>query len=74
MAETQSFLFEIGCEEMPAAPLMNAVRQLPGLLTRGLDVAGLAYGNVRVVSSPRRLALLATVATETEAVHEVKRG
>lgn len=74
MAETQSFLFEIGCEEMPAAPLMNAVRQLPGLLTRGLDVAGLAYGDVRVVSSPRRLALLATVATETEAVHEVKRG
>lgn len=74
MAETRSFLFEIGCEEMPAAPLMNAVRQLPGLLTRGLDAAGLAYSDVRVVSSPRRLALLAQVATETEAVHEVKRG
>lgn len=74
MAETRSFLFEIGSEEMPAAPLMNAVRQLPGLLTRGLDAVGLAYGDVRVVSSPRRLALLATVATETKAVHEVKRG
>ncbi len=74
MAETRSFLFEIGCEEMPAAPLMNAVRQLPGLLTRGLDAAGLAYSDVRAVSSPRRLALLAQVATETEAVHEVKRG
>ena len=74
MADTLRFLFEIGCEEMPAAPLMNAVKQLPGLFSRGLEAAGLAYGDVKVVSSPRRLAVLATVATETEAVHEVKRG
>ena len=74
MADTLRFLFEIGCEEMPAAPLMNAVKQLPGLFSRGLEAAGLEYSDVKVVSSPRRLAVLATVATETEAVHEVKRG
>lgn len=74
MAETRSFLFEIGTEEMPSAPLMNAVKQLPKLMTAGLDAAGLAHGDVRVVSTPRRLAVLSTVATQTEAVHEVKRG
>lgn len=74
MAETRDVLFEIGVEEMPSAPLMNAVKQLPKLISDGLDAAGLAHGEVRVVSSPRRLAALSTVATETEAVHEVKRG
>ncbi|MDM8301278.1 glycine--tRNA ligase subunit beta [Collinsella tanakaei] len=74
MAETRDVLFEIGVEEMPSAPLMNAVKQLPKLISDGLDAAGLAHGEVRVVSTPRRLAALSTVSTETEAVHEVKRG
>ena len=74
MSDTRDFLFEIGCEEMPSAPLMNAVRQLPKLVADGLDAAGLAHGDIRVLSTPRRLAVLSTVATETEAVHEVKRG
>ena len=74
MAETRDFLFEIGTEEMPSAPLMNAVKQLPRLVASGLDAAGLAHGDIRVLSTPRRLAVLSSVATETEAVHEVKRG
>ncbi|WP_294440080.1 glycine--tRNA ligase subunit beta [uncultured Slackia sp.] len=74
MADTRSFLFEIGTEEMPAAPLMNAVKQLPKLMCAGLDAVGLAHGDVRVVSTPRRLAMLSTVATQTDAVHDVKRG
>lgn len=74
MSETRDVLFEIGVEEMPSAPLMNAVKQLPKLISDGLDAAGLAHGEVRVVSTPRRLAVLSTVAIETEAVHEVKRG
>ena len=74
MAETRDVLFEIGTEEMPSAPLMNAVKQLPKLISDGLDAAGLAHGEIRVLSTPRRLAVLSTVATETEAVHDVKRG
>ena len=74
MADTRSFLFEIGTEEMPAAPLMNAVKQLPKLMCAGLDTVGLAHGDVRVVSTPRRLVVLSTVATQTDAVHDVKRG
>ncbi|HIU05142.1 MAG TPA: glycine--tRNA ligase subunit beta [Candidatus Coprousia avicola] len=75
MAETRDFLFEIGCEEMPSAPLNNAVKQLGKLVEQGLSDAGLAHGAVRVVSSPRRLAaIVANVATATDEVHEVKRG
>ena len=75
MAQSRDFLFEIGCEEMPSAPLVNAVRQLGTLVERDLTEAGLAHGDVRVVSTPRRLAaLVSDVATATEEVHEVKRG
>ena len=74
MAEIRDVLFEIGTEEMPSAPLMNAVRQLPRLVAGGLDAAGLEHGEIRVISTPRRLAVLSSVATETEAIHDVKRG
>ena len=75
MAETRDFLLEIGTEEMPSAPLDSAVKQLGKLVTLGLKEAGLSHGEVRVVSSPRRLAVLVdAVATATDEVHEVKRG
>ena len=75
MAETRDFLLEIGTEEMPSAPLMNAAQQLGTLVEKGLDAAGLAHGDVRVISTPRRLAaLVSDVAVETDEIHEVKRG
>lgn len=75
MAETKDLLFEIGTEEMPSAPLNNAVKQLAPMFEKGLSEAGLAHGAIRVVSSPRRLAVLVDdLACATEAVHEVKRG
>ena len=75
MADTRDFLLEIGTEEMPSAPLMNAAGQLGGLVAKGLDDAGLAHGEVRVISTPRRLsALVADVAVATDEIHEVKRG
>ena len=71
MADAKDFLFEIGTEEMPSAPLNNAVKQLGTMIAKGLDEAGLAHGEVRVISSPRRLAaLVADVATATDEVHE----
>ena len=75
MASTKDFLFEIGTEEMPSAPLNNAVSQLGKLVEAGLKDAGLAHGPVEVISSPRRLAVLVSdVATATEEVNDVKRG
>lgn len=75
MASTRDFLFEIGAEEMPSAPLNNAVKQLKVLVAKGLDEAGLSHGDVRIVSSPRRLAaLVSDVAEATEEIHSVLRG
>ena len=75
MAAVRDFLFEIGVEEMPSAPLSNAVRQLEKLVPRALDEAGLAHGGVRIISSPRRLAaLVADVADATEKIDSVMRG
>ena len=74
-SETKDFLLEIGSEELPSAALMKAVDQLGRLVASSLDEAGLAHGEVRTISTPRRLAaLVADVAIETDAVHEVKRG
>lgn len=75
MAEVRNFLFEIGTEEMPSAPLINATKQIGVLVEKGLDAAGLAHGATRVISSPRRLAVLVqNVAEATEEIHDVKRG
>ena len=75
MADTRDFLLEIGTEEMPSAPLSNARDQVLKLVSKGLDETGLAHGEVRVLSTPRRLAaIVSDVATATEEIHEVKRG
>ena len=34
MADTLDFLLEIGTEEMPSAPLINASKQLPKLVVK----------------------------------------
>ena len=75
MADTRDFLLEIGTEEMPSAPLMNAQRQLSKLVAGKLDEAGLAHGEVRTCSSPRRLTVIVSgVAESTSEVNEVKQG
>ena len=75
MIQTRDFLFEIGTEEMPSAPLINAEKQFVQLLASELDAAGLSHGAVRIISSPRRLAAVVDAVSEaTEPVHEVKRG
>ncbi len=75
MAETKDFLLEIGTEEMPSAPLIHASKQYHELVIKGLDQAGLSHGDARVISSPRRLAILVKdVACATEEINDVKRG
>ena len=72
---TKDFLLEIGSEELPSAPLDAARAELPKLLSAALDEAGLAHGEIRVISSPRRLAaLVSDVACATEASTQVFRG
>ena len=58
MAEAKDFLLEIGCEEMPSAPLMSAQGQIGTLIERGLTEVGLAHGSIKTLSRgqarPRR--------------------
>jgi len=51
-------LFEIGTEELPAADLDAALKQLRELTPKLLDEARLAHGAVTVYGTPRRLAIL----------------
>lgn len=75
MEPTRDFLLEIGCEEMPSAPLVKAQEQLGKLMDRGLKEAGLGHGDVRTISTPRRLAVIVyACATATEEINEVVRG
>jgi glycyl-tRNA synthetase len=51
----QSFLFEIGTEELPAGDLVAALEQLRQRLPEMLAELRLAHGEVRVLGTPRRL-------------------
>ena len=75
MAEVRDFLFEIGSEEMPSAPLQKAITQFNKLVVSGLKDSGLSFGEVKILSTPRRLtAYVKDVAEATEEISEVKRG
>ncbi|HEX8907950.1 MAG TPA: glycine--tRNA ligase subunit beta [Anaeromyxobacteraceae bacterium] len=52
-------LFEIGSEEIPAGFVPPALRQLTDDLTKALDEARLAHGEVKAVGTPRRLCVWA---------------
>ena len=49
-----TFVLEIGSEELPARFLPGEEAELAARMSAALDKAGLAYGNVRVMSTPRR--------------------
>jgi glycyl-tRNA synthetase beta chain len=52
-------VFEIGAEEIPAGFVPPALRQLEVDLSKALDEARLAHGEVKAVGTPRRLAVWA---------------
>jgi glycyl-tRNA synthetase beta chain len=51
-------LFEIGCEEIPARMLARALDELPALVEARLTAARLTHHGVRVLGTPRRLAVI----------------
>jgi glycyl-tRNA synthetase beta chain len=69
------FLLELLCEEIPARMQAGARGELEKLFARELDAAGIAADDVRVFSTPRRLALIARgLPLETKAVSEEAKG
>ena len=54
---TADFLFEIGCEEIPAGMLPGAMKELQVILEKYLNAYNLTQGSpVEVYGAPRRLA------------------
>ena len=53
-------LLEIGTEELPASAVYSAVAQIEQMLPALLDGARLALEGLRVLATPRRLAVIAT--------------
>ncbi|NTU88316.1 MAG: glycine--tRNA ligase subunit beta [Actinobacteria bacterium] len=51
------FVFEIGTEEIPAAPLVAATEQLARLAEESLEHARIGHGEIKTMSTPRRLIL-----------------
>ena len=72
---TADLLFEIGVEEMPSAPLNRAVAQLEERVPAALAQARLGFEEVRVLSTPRRLAVLVrALAEQQEDAHHEHKG
>ena len=57
MSESRDLLFEIGTEELPPKALKKLSEALGSGITEGLKKAQLAFGDVNLYASPRRLAV-----------------
>ncbi|MCX9146189.1 glycine--tRNA ligase subunit beta [Erythrobacter sp. WG] len=69
------FLLELRCEEIPARMQAGARAELEKLFRRELEAAGVKHDNLRIWSTPRRLALIAyDLPDATEAVSEEAKG
>ena len=67
--------FEIGCEEIPAFDLVSATKQLEKMVPARLSAARIAYDDIAVYSSPRRLIVkVIGVPDATEALVEEYKG
>ncbi len=58
MEHPQTFLLEIGSEELPVTDLNSAIRQLETMVSELLDNLRLTYDRFEVSGTPRRLAVL----------------
>ena len=52
------WLFELGCEELPSKVIRSLTAQLPLLISKTLHKENLNFVDIRIYSSPRRLAFI----------------
>ena len=57
-SSTADLLFEIGCEEIPAKMLSNALAAFPAQVKAKLDASRVAHGAIQVLGTPRRIAVI----------------
>lgn len=63
---SRTLVFEIGVEEVPSAPLYDAVEQLGKLVPAALKDARLGYGDIAVYGAPRRLVVVVSELAERQ--------
>lgn len=71
--DNRDFLFEIGCEELPASQQITLANNIAELLKKELDEAKLSYGEVSTFATPRRLAVMIADLCATQASQEAER-
>ena len=64
---SRDLLLEIGVEEIPSAPLYDAIVQLKARTATMLEGARLSYDEIAVYGSPRRLAVMVTAVSDRQA-------
>ena len=58
MKGTGDFIFEVGCEEIPARLIPKACGELQQILEKYFSAAGILSGSLRVLGAPRRLTVM----------------
>ncbi|HUT21746.1 MAG TPA: glycine--tRNA ligase subunit beta, partial [Anaerolineae bacterium] len=73
-SEAETFLLEIGTEELPAAGLTQAIDQLRTALPAFLDGLHLPHGEIQVEGTPRRLSVVvdAVAPRQPDRQHAIK--
>ena len=61
-----TLLVEIGVEELPARFVPRAMEQLERVCETGLEKARLAFAGVKILATPRRLAILVNELAEAQ--------
>jgi glycyl-tRNA synthetase beta chain len=75
MSKTESLLLEIGVEELPASYVDAALTVLPELFSKRLAALRLTHGAIRVMGTPRRLAVIVEgLATQQPDLNETVMG
>lgn len=74
MTRGRDLVYEIGTEELPSSAIYGAIAQLQTTVPKAFDDARLGYEAIRVVATPRRLAVLVSGVADrqTDAVNTHK--
>ncbi|ARS54468.1 glycine--tRNA ligase subunit beta [Kushneria konosiri] len=73
VASTRTLLIELGCEELPPGALAELVDALALGVKNGLQDAGVGYGEVLPLATPRRLAVSITRLAEYQPDQQIER-
>lgn len=70
---TKNFLFELGCEELPAKGLQRLSELVGTAITQGLSKAEITFGDVHYFATPRRLSVLIQDVIEQQPSRQIER-